>query len=162
MRALCTHGAASQGGTFPAPPARLGEARGLGAQPWVLADKCSPGRGVSCVDHWVCQGGGCQPRGATSSTRARRAPTRMRSTRSTASPASTGHSCSCSCWWPSLPAPRSSSSPSATGTPPDTGPSWGRRSSRSPCLCSSTLWCTLSASTGGGSGFPRCSSGPAL
>ena len=55
--ALCTHGAASRGGTFPAPPARLGEARGLGVQPWVLADKCSPGRGVSCVDHWVCQGG---------------------------------------------------------------------------------------------------------
>lgn len=53
VRAPCAHGAASRGGTFPAPPARLEEARGLGAQPWVSADKCSPGRGVSCVDCWV-------------------------------------------------------------------------------------------------------------
>ncbi|XP_057569040.1 adenylate cyclase type 7 isoform X3 [Hippopotamus amphibius kiboko] len=39
----------------------------------------------------------------------------MCSTRSTASPASTGHCCSRSCWWPSLPAPPSSSSLSAVG-----------------------------------------------
>lgn len=58
------------------------------------------------------RGGGCRPRGATSSMRARRAQTRMRSMRSTASPASTGRCCSHSCWWPSLPAPPSSSSPS--------------------------------------------------
>ena len=53
MQTPCAHGAASRGGTSPAPPARLGEARGLGTQLWVLADKCSPGRGVSCLDRWL-------------------------------------------------------------------------------------------------------------
>lgn len=46
-------------------------------------------------------------------------------------------------------------------TSPDSRPSWGRRSWRSPCSWCCTCWCTSSAWSGGGSGPQRCSSGPA-
>lgn len=46
-------------------------------------------------------------------------------------------------------------------TPPDTRLSWGRPSSRLPCLWLSTCWCMLNASSGGGSGPWHCLSGSA-